>query len=61
MKVRLGTIEVDDDIREIIYRYHYGKKGLASRADVRWVYEAGGHQLIVDMESDLVSAGVEVR
>lgn len=34
MKVRLGTIDVDDDTRRAI-NAHYGKKGMATRADVR--------------------------
>ena len=50
MKVRLGTVEVDDRIREIIYRYRNGKKGLATRNDVRSVYMMGGDQFITDME-----------
>ena len=61
MKVRLGTVEVDDEIREIIYRYQNRNKGLATRADVRRVYESGGEQFITDMESDLIADGVEVR
>ncbi len=53
MKVRLGTVEVDDRIREIIYRYQNGKKGLATRKDVRSVYMMGGDQFITDMEVDV--------
>ena len=54
MKVRLGTVEVDDRIREIFYRYRNGKKGLATSNDVRSVYMMGGDQLITDMESDVL-------
>jgi CxxC motif-containing protein (DUF1111 family) len=52
MKVRLGTVEVDDEIREIIYRYLHGKKGLATRRDVRHVYLMGGEQFMTDMKCD---------
>lgn len=34
MKVRLGTIEIDDEERRAI-RAYYGQRGLATRADVR--------------------------
>ena len=57
MRVRLGTVEVDDRIREIIYRYQHGKKGLATRNDVRSVYMMGGDQFISDMESDIDEEG----
>lgn len=34
MKIRLGTIEVDDNFRRAL-AYHYGIKKLATRDDVR--------------------------
>ena len=65
MRVRLGTIEVTDEEREIIYRYQHGKKGLATREDVRWMYIAGGEQFLQDMEVDVANNtfgdGVDVR
>ena len=53
MKVRLGTVEVDDRIRDIIYLYRNGQKGLATRNDVRRVYMMCGDQFITDMEVDV--------
>ena len=65
MRVRLGTIEVTDEEREIIYRYQHGKKGLATRKDVRLLYISAGEQFITDMECDVadntLGNGVDVR
>tara|TARA_R110000824_G_scaffold301954_1_gene489871 strand:- start:190 stop:387 length:198 start_codon:yes stop_codon:yes gene_type:complete len=65
MRVRLGTIEVTDEEREIIYRYQHGKKGLATRSEVRLVYISGGDQFVTDMECDVadntLGDGVAVR
>tara|TARA_R100001443_G_scaffold829_1_gene3238 strand:+ start:777 stop:974 length:198 start_codon:yes stop_codon:yes gene_type:complete len=65
MRVRLGSVEVTDEEREIIYRYQTGKKGLATRRDVRSVYIMGGEQLFQDMECDVADNtfgdGVDVR
>lgn len=65
MRVRLGTIEVTDEEREIIYRYQHGKRGLATRKDVRSMYIMGGEQFLKDMECDVadntLGDGVDVR
>lgn len=65
MRVRLGTVEVTDEEREIIYRYQHGKKGLATRRDVRLMYIMGGEQFFQDMEVDVadntLGDGVDVR
>ncbi len=48
MRVRLGTIEIDDERRRLLNVY-YGMKGLASRKDVRAIAHSGIEQLFVDM------------
>ena len=51
MRVRLGTIEIDDERRRLLNVYH-GNKGLASRKDVRSIAHSGIDQLIDDMCHD---------
>jgi hypothetical protein len=46
MKVRLGTIEVDDEIRRAL-RHRQGRPGLATRAEVRNAYR---NQAEIDIE-----------
>ncbi len=48
MKVRLGTIEIDDERRRLINIY-CGRKGLASRKDVLTIAHSGIDQLLADM------------
>ena len=48
MRVRLGTIEVDDEHRRLINVYR-GRKGLASRKDVYAIAHSGITQLLNDM------------
>ena len=51
MKVRLGTIEIDDERRRLL-NIARGMKGLASRKDVRALAHSGIDQLFVDMCCD---------
>ena len=48
MRVRIGTIEIDDESRRLINVY-YGRKGLASRKDVHAIAHMGFDQLLGDM------------
>ena len=48
MKVRLGTIEIDDERRRLLNVYR-GDKGLASRKDVLAIAHSGIDQLLNDM------------
>ena len=48
MRVRLGTIEIDDERRRLLNKAR-GMKGLASREDVRALAHSGIDQLFIDM------------
>jgi len=48
MKVRLGTVEVDDFVRRAI-RARYGQGGLATREEVRFIYMSSGEEVLTDI------------
>lgn len=61
MKVNIGTIEVNDDVRRAV-AHRFGKKGLATRADVRSLYlslaDADMQTIVDDWEKDVAEKKV---
>ena len=62
MKVNLGAIEVSDDMRRAI-RARYGKKGLATRAEVKNLFidlaTEGLVDVLTDWENDIEAEAEE--
>ena len=62
MKVNLGAIEVSDDMRRAI-RARYGKKGLATRAEVKTLFidlaTEGLVDVLTDWENDIEAEAAE--
>lgn len=52
MRVNLGTIDVGDVVRRAI-RYHVGRKGLATRRDVRVFFDTCGTTTLDDLISEM--------